>query len=145
MRKVIDSVPFLALVLCVSAIMCGISYQKEEWVWMALWGISIPWDVHKLYEAVWVKGGKYKRLLSAQLGNSMICILSFCIAGYNVLHGEKWVAVCWLALAVVNVFVVRSQQRLYKRLLAMDARLEEWLATHFPDDNMNGITLERKR
>lgn len=144
MRKLMDSVPFLTLFLCVSAVMCGVYYTRQEWVWLAVWAVAVPWDGLKLKEAIYTRNGRYKKPLSTCMAQSAIAILAAFGAIYNCVQSNFIVA---LACVPASVFYGMAAYRTLKaaqRLMASDARLDNWLAAHFPDDDMSDIKLERK-
>lgn len=145
MRKIFKSVPFLSALACLSAIMCGMSWGDKDWVWTFIWGVAIPLDLYELRNAIYVHGGRYKRVLSACAAQSAIGSLTVAAMAYNVVINNPVMVAAWSPLFIFSVVLVYKQLKLFKRERALDQRIDNWMSTHFPEDKMGDITLERKR
>lgn len=124
--------------------MFGASMSEKDWTWATLWGVSILIDVYELYRAINVHNGRYRKLLSASMAQTAITVLALAGVVYN-LHNSKWLLVAaWLPLLAFSGRLVYKQHKMYKREVALDAKIDAFMTKHFPADKMGDIKLERK-
>jgi lysylphosphatidylglycerol synthetase-like protein (DUF2156 family) len=142
--KVIRSVVFLSAWLCISVLFLGYFVCTGETPFAVIWGFMAGFAVFDLIRAVRIHGGKYKAIQLASCANTAIVVVGAVLTYEYYGQGKHLTMLYWLALAVLNVWLVYRQRKTFKEAVELDTKLAAFFAEHFPEGQDEDIKLERK-
>lgn len=144
MKKIFGGVVFhsLAISIWMMLIIKAITMGNP---WVAFcWGLIAGFESIYLYKALFIYGGKYKRIQFLSAISTAIIVFCVGVAFNNLRNGDLTDGSMWVIAALSYIPMIYLQRRSFKQSRETDLKVEAMMKEYFPEQYMGDIKLERK-